>query len=77
MANAPKTPAVETEEKKAPEGTKIPELGTKVKVKTTGDFMLIDPYNGQEFEHDSKGEDVVVTQFIQSKIEQGQMEVVK
>lgn len=79
-ANAPAekkpAPAVETKEQKAPEGTKIPELGKEVSVKTTGDFMLKNPYTGFEFEHDSKGDKVVVDQFIQTQIEQGQLEVV-
>lgn len=44
----------------------------KIEVETTGEFMLIDPSNGQEIEPGKKVK-VEQTDFINQKIEQGQL----
>jgi hypothetical protein len=48
----------------------------KIKVETTGDFMLMDPMSGDIVEPDSVCE-VVHSGFIQDRIELGQLRVVE
>lgn len=44
-----------------------------MKVETTGDFMLIDPYNGQEIEAFGPTNDIIETPFILRAVEDGQL----
>lgn len=46
----------------------------KILVETSGSFMLLDPYNGQEVQH-NRPSVVVVTGFIEVKIAQGDLKV--
>lgn len=45
-----------------------------IKVKTTGDFMLQDPYTLKIVDHDSEGEDMPKTSFIETALADGRLE---
>lgn len=50
-----------------------PSDAPKISVRTTGDFMLIDPYTGQEINHEGTTE-VFKTTFVQDRLENGDLE---
>lgn len=79
VSPAKNTPKVE----KAPE-VKKPELEQatygvdpsnveKVKVKTSGDFNLMDPFTGAHIDANSDGEDVIKTSWVADKLETGEL----
>ncbi|MGN6820262.1 MAG: hypothetical protein ACTHJR_16485 [Sphingomonas sp.] len=50
--------------------------GEKIKVKTTGEFLLYDPYTLEVIEADSEGTEVTRTSFIDMKLESGELKEV-
>lgn len=50
-------------------------LGDKVKLKTTGEFMLYDVFTATEFTSTPNSEPITVNQFVIDKLAEGQLEL--
>jgi hypothetical protein len=50
-----------------------PSAVEKVKVKTSGDFNLMDPFTGAHIDANSDGEEVIKTSWVADKLETGEL----